>query len=74
MLRDVGDLTLEMSRSSHKRREGWVFSQAYNSYKELFDTTKTKLFKSLYLTQLSWDSLVTKIITTQGKRYTVLNE
>jgi hypothetical protein len=51
-----------MSRSFHKRREGWVFSQAYNSYKELFDAAKTKPFKSLYLTQLLWDSLVAKMI------------
>lgn len=74
MLRDAGDLTLEMSSSSRKRREGWVFSQAYNSYKELFDAAKIKPFKSPYLTQLSWDSLVTKMITIQGKRYTVPNK
>jgi hypothetical protein len=49
MLGEAGDIRLEMSRSSVKRQEGWVFSQAYNSYKELFDAAKTKPFYSPYL-------------------------
>ena len=67
MLRDASDITLDMSRSSRKRQEGWVFSQAYNSYKEIFDAAKTKPFSNLYLRQLTWDPLVAEMIKQQGR-------
>jgi hypothetical protein len=73
MLRDVGDITLEMSPSCRKRREGWVFSQAYNSYKELFDAAKTKPFASPYLQQLTWDASVAKMIEKQGRAVLATN-
>ena len=74
MLRDAGDLTLEMSRSSRKRAEGWVFTQVYNDYKECFDAAKTKPLGSPYLGQLAWDSLVAKMIQKQGRGYQVPNQ
>ena len=49
MLGEARDIRLEMSRLSIKWQEGQVFSQAYNSYKELFDAAKTKPFYSPYL-------------------------
>lgn len=67
MLRDAGDITLEMSPSSRKRQEGWVFSQAYNSYKEVFNAAKTKPFGNPYLCQLTWDCNVAKMIEKQGR-------
>lgn len=74
MLRDAGDLTLEMSLSSRKRAEGWVYTQGYNGYKECFDAAKTKPLSSPYLGQLAWDSLVAKMIQKQGRGYQVPNQ
>jgi len=73
MLRDASNITLEMSRLSRQRREGWVFSQAYNSYKELFDAAKTKPFSNPYLQQLTWDSQITKMLQQQGRAHLTPN-
>jgi hypothetical protein len=67
MLRDATDMTVEMSQSSQKRLQGWVFSQAYNSYKELYDAGKTKPFSTKFLTQLARDTDVDKMLRQQGK-------
>ncbi|OBT60329.1 hypothetical protein VE03_10768, partial [Pseudogymnoascus sp. 23342-1-I1] len=67
MLRDASDLTVEMSRSSAQREQGWVFSQVYSSYKELYDAAKTKPFGSPFLSQLAWDPAVDKMLRQQGK-------
>jgi hypothetical protein len=67
MLRDVSNLTLDMSPSSRHRREGWVYSQVYNSFKELFDAAQTKPFSNPYLRQLAWDSKVKQMIQQQGR-------
>ena len=56
-----------MSRSSRQRREGWLYSQAYNSIKEPYDAAKTKPFSSPSLHKLAWDPQVTSMIDKQGK-------
>jgi len=52
MLRDAQDMTVEMSRPSKKRQQGWVYSQVYNSFKEMYDAAKTKPFSYLRLNRL----------------------
>jgi hypothetical protein len=44
MLRDILDLTLEMLPYCHKRFQGWIFSQVYNSFKEIYDAANLKPF------------------------------
>ena len=67
MLRDATSMTMEMSRSSRKRQEGWVFSQSYNSIKELYDAANTKPFSNQRLSQLAWDPTIEKMIHGLGK-------
>jgi hypothetical protein len=67
MLRDISNLTLDMSPSSRHRQEGWVYSQVYNSVKELFDAAQTKPFSNPYLRQLAWDSKVKQMLQQQGR-------
>jgi hypothetical protein len=71
MLRDAANLTMEMSRISLKRQAGWVFSQTYNSVKEIYDYAKTKPFGNRFLERLAWDSEIAKMIRQQGKHFTV---
>ena len=49
MMRDAIDITYEPKQRSLKHQLGWLFSQFYASYKELFDAGKTKLFHGWYL-------------------------
>jgi hypothetical protein len=58
---------METSLSSCKRLVGWLFSQSYNSFKEIFDTTKTKPFSNKFLNQLSWDKFIAATIKQVGK-------
>jgi hypothetical protein len=44
-----------------------VFSQFYNSFKELADAAKVKPFHNLFLTNLAWDPKVEAMIRQQGK-------
>jgi hypothetical protein len=74
MLRDASNLTLEMSRLSRKRREGWVYSQAYNSFKEITDAAKTIPFQNPYLKQLAWDPKVADMIQRQGGAVLIPND
>jgi hypothetical protein len=67
MLQDATSTTIEMSRSSCKRQEGWVFSQGYNSIKELYNAINTKLFSNQQLSQLAWDLTIEKMIHSLGK-------
>ena len=53
MLRDVVDMTLEMSPISLTRALGWVFSQSYTGVKNFFDAAKTKPFISIFLLRLA---------------------
>jgi hypothetical protein len=66
-LRDAQDMTVEMSRRSTKRQQGWVFSQVYNSFKEQYDAAKTKPFSHPRLGRLAWDSVVAQMLQQQGK-------
>lgn len=67
MLRDATSTTIEMSRSSGKRQAGWVFSQGYNSIKELYDAANTKPFSNARLSQLAWDPAIEKMIHGLGR-------
>ena len=62
MLRDVTNMTMEMGKISLKRQHGWVFSQVYNSYKEIYDAANTKPFSSKFLERLSWDPAIARMI------------
>jgi hypothetical protein len=66
MLGESYDMTVEMSPVSSKRQEGWIFSQMYNSYKEMTDVAKTKPFRSRFLAQFAWDSKVRALIEQEG--------
>ena len=67
MLRDAQDMTVEMSRPSKKRQQGWVYSQVYNSFKEMYDAAKTKPFSHPRLNRLAWDSKVAEMLRQVGK-------
>ena len=62
ILRDVVDITLEMSLISFKRALGWVSSQSYNKVKNFFDAVKTKPFMSTFLLRLAWDALIIEVL------------
>ncbi len=70
LLRDAKDITIEMSRRSSKRQKGWVFSQLYNSCKEMWDAMKKKPFRSPFLSKLTWDPKIRKMVDQQGKAVT----
>jgi hypothetical protein len=67
MLRDVVDMTLEMSPISLKRALGWVSSQSYNGVKNFFDAAKTKPFMSTFLPRLAWDAPVAEVLHQEGR-------
>ena len=51
-----------MSANLTKQAESQVFYQIYNSYKEITDVAKTKLFQSRFLEQLAQDSKARALI------------
>lgn len=67
MLDNSCDMRIEMSQASLKRKKGWVFSQLYNSFKELADAAKVKPFHNPFLNRLAWDPKVEAMIRHQGK-------
>jgi hypothetical protein len=67
MLGDSLEVTLEYSHTSIQRSNGLVYSQAYNSVKEIFDATKLKPFKGSYLDKLTWDPDVRSVLQKRGK-------
>ena len=67
MLDNSCDMRIEMSRTSLKRKQGWVFSQLYNSFKEISDAAKVKPFHNPFLNKLAWDPKVEAMIKNQGK-------
>jgi hypothetical protein len=67
MLRDMVDMTLEMSPISLKRALGWVSSQSYNGVKNFFDAAKTKPFMSTFLPRLAWDGPVAEMLYKEGR-------
>jgi hypothetical protein len=67
MLDNSCNIKIEMSRTSQKRKRGWVFSQMYNTFKEITDAAKTKPFHNQFLNQLAWDPKVEAMIRHQGK-------
>ncbi len=62
MLDNSCDMRIEMSQASLKRKKGWVFSQLYNSFKELADAAKVKPFHNPFLNRLAWDPKVEAMI------------
>ena len=67
MLRDVTNTTLDFSRYCHKRNQGWIFSQAYNSFKEVYDAANCKPFGSKFIQQLARDPKIDKMIRAKGR-------
>jgi hypothetical protein len=67
MLAESHDMLLEMGKDSSKRMAGWLFTQVYNSYKELTDVAKTKPLRSPHITQFAWDPKVHSTIQKEGK-------
>lgn len=53
-LPDILRLCLETAHST-PHRAGWILSQAYNSVKEIFDTSKVKPFGASFLGKLTWE-------------------
>jgi hypothetical protein len=67
MLRDVVNITLEMSLISLKRALGWVSLQSYNRVKNFFDAAKTKPFISIFLLRLAWDAPIAEVLHQEGR-------
>ncbi|PMD12913.1 hypothetical protein NA56DRAFT_652194, partial [Hyaloscypha hepaticicola] len=74
MLRDVTDMTLDISRYYYKRNQGWIYSQTYNSFKEIYDAAKCKPFGSKFLQQLARDPEIDKMIRAKGKGSAIARE
>lgn len=55
MLDDRLEATLEHGRMSSRQLSGWIYSQVYNSVKEVFDAVKVKLLQVGLLEKLTWD-------------------
>jgi hypothetical protein len=66
MLDQAGEIRVEMAPSTLHSHNGWVFSQLYNSNKELYDAAKTKPFRSAFLSKLAWDMKTRAMIDKQG--------
>jgi hypothetical protein len=66
MLGDSLEATVEFRRTSPAHRAGWIFSQAYNSVKELYDAAKTKPFAAAALEKLTWDPEVRTMLEKRG--------
>ena len=67
MLGDSLEATFEFARTSAQRLSGWIYSQAYNSVKEIFDAAKVKPFQAGFLDKLTWDPDVRTMLEKRGK-------
>jgi hypothetical protein len=67
MLGDSLEATFEFGRTSTQRSNGWIYSQAYNSVKEIFDAAKVKPFRAGFLDKLTWDPDVRTMLEKRGK-------
>ena len=67
MLGDSLEATFEFARTSPQRTNGWIYSQAYNSVKEVFDAAKVKPFQASFLDKLTWDPDVRTMLQKRGK-------
>lgn len=67
MLGDSLEVTVEYSHTSIQRSNGLIYSQAYNSVKEIFDAAKVKPFKGSHLDKLTWDPDVRTALQKRGK-------
>jgi hypothetical protein len=67
MLGDSLEATFEFARTSAQRSNGWIYSQAYNSVKEVFDAAKVKPFQAGFLDKLTWDPDVRTMLEKRGK-------
>ncbi|PMD11962.1 hypothetical protein NA56DRAFT_652833 [Hyaloscypha hepaticicola] len=74
ILRDITDMTLNISRYCYKRNQGWIYSQTYNSFKEIYDAAKCKPFGSKFLQQLARNPEIDKIIRAKGKGSAIARE
>jgi hypothetical protein len=53
MLNKAGEIQVEMGPRTLHARSGWVFTQLYNSNKEIYNAAKTKPFRSPFLSKLA---------------------
>jgi hypothetical protein len=67
MLGDSLEATFEFARTSAPHSNGWIYSQAYNSVKEIFDAAKVKPFQAGFLDKLTWDPDVRTMLEKRGK-------
>ena len=61
------EATVEFARTSVQHANGWIYSQAYNSVKEIFDAAKVKPFQADFLDKLTWDPEVRTMLEKRGK-------
>lgn len=66
MLYPSAEVTIEFNAASAQRKQGWIFTQHYNSVKELFDTGKIKPFQAAFLDKLCWDPGVRAMLEKRG--------